>query len=80
VNTNPCCKAESTPEFDLNRCTKGFSTLDEARRFMVERRYAGHVLLREGGSFTAVCLAYPDGFYPDATIIETIEAPVTPPA
>lgn len=62
----------SAPGFDVDRCTRAFASVDEARDFMLAKDYDGHVLLRGDGSYTAVCPTYPDGFYPDATVVATI--------
>lgn len=75
-----CCTPEAqAPDvvaaFDVDRCTKAFRSVDEARDFMVAKHYDGHVLLRGDGTFTAVCPTYPDGFYPDATIVATVSFP-----
>jgi len=58
--------------FVVDRCTKAFTSVEEAREFMLAKDYDGHVLLRGDGTYTAVCPTYPDGFYPDATIVATV--------
>lgn len=78
MSTSGCCDGlkEATtvdaPSFDVDRCTKAFASVDEARDFMLAKDYDGHVLLRGDGTYTAVCPTYPDGFYPDATIVATV--------
>jgi hypothetical protein len=74
MSTSGCCQETPTraPSFDVDRCTKAFASVDEARDFMLAKDYDGHVLLRGDGTYTAVCPTYPDGFYPDATIVATI--------
>lgn len=37
---------------------------------MFEKDFAGHILKRETG-YSAVCPTYPDGYYPDAELIES---------
>jgi hypothetical protein len=74
MSESGCCEGTPTrtPSFDVDRCTKAFASVDEARDFMLAKAYDGHVLLRGDGSYTAVCPTYPDGFYPDATIVATV--------
>lgn len=80
MSTSGCCDGPNeaitadAPSFDVDRCTKAFESVDEARDFMLSKDYDGHVLLRGDGTYTAVCPTYPDGFYPDATIVATVEA------
>jgi hypothetical protein len=59
-------------EWNYTKCSQGFTTQDEAREFMVKKSFAGHILLRGDGSYTAVCPTYPDGYYPDARTVETM--------
>ncbi len=74
MSDSGCCEGTDmpAPSFDVDRCTKAFTSVDEARDFMLAKDYDGHVLLRGDGTFTAVCPTYPDGFYPDATIVATV--------
>lgn len=59
-------------EFNWSKCSKPFGTSDEAKKFMVERGYEGEVLQRSDGTYLAVCPAYPEGYYPDASTVEKI--------
>jgi len=60
-------------EWNYTKCAKPFSSQDEAREFMVSKGFAGQILKRDNGGFTAVCPTYPEGYYPDAVGVETIE-------
>lgn len=60
-------------EWNYTKCAKPFSSQDEAREFMVSKGFAGQILKRDNGGFTAVCPTYPEGYYPDAVSVETIE-------
>ena len=53
-------------EWNYNRCSKPFESVEEALEFMQARKFAGQVLKRTNG-YTAVCSTYPEGYYPDAT-------------
>lgn len=59
-------------EWNYTKCAKPFSSQDEARHFMVSRDYAGQILKRADGSYAAVCPTYPEGYYPDAIVLETV--------
>jgi hypothetical protein len=59
-------------EWNYTKCSTPFATQEEAREFMLQKGYGGHILLRDHGGFTAVCLTYPDGYYPDAIVVESI--------
>ena len=65
-------------EFDYMKCSKPFASQDEARDFMRERSFDGWILRRAGGTYTAVCPEYPDGFYPDAVVVEAFPAGAVP--
>jgi len=43
-----------------------------ARDFMQQKDFAGHILKRSSG-YSAVCPTYPEGYYPDATLLESFE-------
>lgn len=60
-------------EWNYTKCAKPFSSQDEAREFMVSKGFAGQILKRDNGGFTAVCPTYPEGYYPDAVSVETID-------
>ena len=67
-------------EFNYTKCSKPFTSQDEARDFMVARGFGGSILARADGTFTAVCPTYPDGYYPDAVVVETVAEAATVPA
>lgn len=39
---------------------------------MAEKDFAGHILKRDNG-YAAVCPTYPEGYYPDAVLVESFE-------
>lgn len=59
-------------EWNYAKCAKPFASQEEAKAFMLEREFAGQILLRENGGYTAVCPTYPEGYYPDAVSVETV--------
>ena len=59
-------------EWNYTKCTKPFETEESAKSYMVTKDFAGYVLKRDNG-FSAVCPAYPEGFYPDAEVVLQIE-------
>jgi hypothetical protein len=59
-------------EWNYTKCAKPFESIAAAREFMAARDFAGHILQREVG-FSAVCPTYPEGFYPDAVLVESHE-------
>lgn len=73
-------------EWNYTKCAKPFSSVDEAREYMMSRGFEGQILARDNGGYTAVCPTYPEGFYPDAIPVETVTGqapptlPVTQPA
>ena len=60
-------------QWNYTKCAKPFVSQEEAREFMVSKGFAGQILKRESGGFTAVCPTYPEGYYPDAVSVETID-------
>lgn len=60
-------------EWNYTKCAKPFSTQEEAREFMVSRGFGGHILKRDHGGFTAVCPTYPEGYYPDAVVVDSVD-------
>jgi hypothetical protein len=60
-------------EWNYTKCAEPFSTQEEARKFMVTRGFGGHILKRDHGGFTAVCPTYPEGHYPDAVVVESVD-------
>ncbi|MEY3587221.1 MAG: hypothetical protein RL696_425 [Actinomycetota bacterium] len=59
-------------EWNYTKCSKPFTSEQEAAEYMQNKDLAGFVLAREAG-FTAVCPTYPDGYYPDAKVVLTLE-------
>ena len=59
-------------EWNYTKCSKPFESVDQARAFMLEHGFAGQILLRDHGGYTAVCPTYPEGYYPDAVSVATI--------
>lgn len=59
-------------EWNYTKCAKPFSSVEEAREYLVSREFEGHILARAAGGYTAVCPTYPEGYYPDATSVETV--------
>jgi len=64
----------SNNEWDINRCSKPFSSTKDATEYMETRKFAGTVLELEDGSIQAVCPAYPEGFYPGAKVLAQVDA------
>ena len=60
-------------DWNYTKCAKPFATQDDAREFMLNKGFAGQILLRDHGGYTAVCPTYPEGYYPDAVSVETID-------
>ena len=60
-------------EWNYTKCSKPFLSGQEALDYMVENNYEGQVLKREDGTFTAVCLTYPEGYYPDAVVVSEVK-------
>ena len=58
--------------WNYTKCAKPFESEEAAREFMVRKDFAGHILKRENG-YAAVCPTYPDGYYPDATLVASFE-------
>tara|TARA_B110000116_G_scaffold217195_1_gene194321 strand:+ start:228 stop:452 length:225 start_codon:yes stop_codon:yes gene_type:complete len=58
--------------WNVDSCVQEFSSVEVATEFFCAKKYDGHILKRENGVYTGVCLEYPDGFYPDAKIIKTL--------
>jgi hypothetical protein len=59
-------------EWNYTQCAKPFSSVEEAREYMISRGFEGHILARDNGGYTAVCPTYPEGFYPDAVPVDTV--------
>ena len=60
-------------EWNYTKCSKPFESVEQARNYMVERGFGGQILQRDHGGYTAVCPTYPEGYYPDAVVVETVE-------
>ena len=65
-------------EWNYTKCAKPFSSVDEAREYMMSRGFEGQILARDNGGYTAVCPTYPEGFYPDAIPVETVTGHAPP--
>ena len=59
-------------EWNYTKCSKPFESVEQAKEFMVQRQFAGQILRRDHGGYTAVCPTYPEGYYPDAVSVLTI--------
>lgn len=59
-------------EWNYTSCAKPFDSAQSAINFMKSKDFAGYVLRRDSG-YTAVCPSYPEGYYPDAVAVESIE-------
>jgi len=73
LNIDNCLYSDFMSEFNYTKCSKPFQSQQEARDFMLEKKFKGSILAREDGNFTAVCPTYPEGYYPDAVTVEVIE-------
>lgn len=62
----------SMSEWNYTKCAKPFESEAEAIKYMTQKDFAGYVLKREVG-FSAVCPTYPEGYYPDATVVANVE-------
>lgn len=60
-------------DWNYTSCAKPFESVEEATDFMCAKKWDGMILLREDGSYTAVCPTYPDGFYKDAVFVKDIK-------
>jgi len=59
-------------EWNYTKCAKPFESQSAAKEFMQQKDFAGHILKRDNG-YAAVCPTYPDGYYPDAEIVESLD-------
>lgn len=59
-------------EWNYTKCAKPFETAEAAKEFMQAKDFAGHILKRDNG-YAAVCPTYPEGYYPDAVLVESFE-------
>lgn len=59
-------------EWNYTKCAKPFESEEAAREFMSQKDFAGHILKRDNG-YAAVCPTYPDGYYPDAEVVDSFE-------
>jgi hypothetical protein len=69
--TRPLDSVFTMSEWNYTQCAKPFASVDDARQYLHAKDFAGWILQREEG-FSAVCPAYPEGYYPDATVIEEV--------
>lgn len=60
-------------EWVVERCSKPFESKNDAVSYMKEKKFDGMVLKLEDGSIQAVCPTYPDGYYPNAEILEEVD-------
>lgn len=60
-------------EFNYTKCSKPFSSVEEAKEFMTSKSFDGFILKRSDDTYTAVCPEYPEGYYKDAILIEEIK-------
>jgi hypothetical protein len=51
-----------------NKCTRTFVSPEGAVQYLREHDYSGKILQTPEG-ILAVCCAYPDGYYPEATTL-----------
>jgi hypothetical protein len=58
-------------EWNYTKCAKPFTSVEEAREYLTGKDFAGWILKRDNG-YSAVCPTYPEGFYPDATVVEEV--------
>ena len=63
---------QNMSEWNYTKCAKPFETEEAAREFMRQKDFAGHILKRDQG-YAAVCPTYPDGYYPDAVLVDSFE-------
>lgn len=59
-------------EWNYTKCAKPFENEEDALAYMQARDLAGWILKRDVG-YAAVCPTYPEGFYPDGTVVAEIE-------
>jgi hypothetical protein len=59
-------------EWNYTKCAKPFESADQAKQYLLDRDFAGHILKRSNG-YAAVCPTYPEGYYPDAELVESID-------
>jgi hypothetical protein len=65
---------KTTEEWVVERCSKPFVSQEDASVYMKEKKFDGMVIKLEDGSIQAVCPTYPDGYYPNAEILEVVNA------
>lgn len=58
-------------EWNYTKCAKPFDSAQSAKEYLLAKDFAGHIL-RETG-YSAVCPTYPQGYYPDAVLVESVE-------
>ena len=64
----------STEDWIVERYSKPFESQEDAATYMKEKKFDGMVLKLEDGSIQAVCPTYPDGYYPNAEVLEEVKA------
>lgn len=63
---------EAMSEWNYTKCAKPFDSAESARDYLESKDFAGHVLKRDHG-YSAVCPTYPEGYYPDAVLVESVD-------
>ena len=63
----------NTEDWIVERCSKPFESQEDAATYMKEKKFDGMVLKLEDGSIQAVCPTYPDGYYPNAEVLEEVK-------
>ena len=64
----------SSKDWIVERCSKPFESKNDAVTYMNDKKLDGMVLKLEDGSIQAVCPTYPDGYYPNAEILEEVNS------
>jgi hypothetical protein len=70
--THAPVRVKNMSEWNYTKCTKPFESAEHAKEYMLEHDFAGWILKRAEG-FSAVCPAYPAGYYPDGTVVDQVE-------
>jgi len=65
---------KTTEEWVVESCSKPFESQEDASVYMKEKKFDGMVIKLEDCSIQAVCPTYPDGYYPNAEILEVVNS------
>jgi len=65
---------KTTEEWVVEWCSKPFESQEDASVYMKEKEFDGMVIKLEDSSIQAVCPTYPDGYYPNAEILEVVNS------